>query len=1221
MIGIRLSAAVRLEYVAALFSQPVSAVDKMSKGSPTDIITNSANMIQIGVSDKLAILIQSVSLVVTAYIVAFKYSWQLTLASSSCLLFIAVVYSFIAPAFIKLQHKMDKADEKASGIASDVFGSIRTVFSLGAEDQLTLKYNKFTREAQRRSRRISPMVGLLISPALFATYCNFALSFWFGIKLYSWGQIDGIGTLIIAFFSVMLTVSVLGNIAAPIIQIFKSASAATQFFKVIDAPRLTQGGLKAPDISVNTSIMFKDVVFAYPSRPTIKILDEMNLHFEVGKTTALVGPSGCGKSTIVGLLERWYSLSEINEKIEEPNAKEDESKGTKKPGKFSALFKKKNSSEFEIKSDRGSDSDDNEEKPIIMNAGSVLLGDTDIERLDTRWWRSQIGLVQQEPFLFNETIHTNIAYGLIGSKWENTDATVQRELIEDACKEAFADEFVRKLPQVSTILHEIDITKYLKGYDTRVGEGGIKLSGGQRQRIAIARSIVGKPSILILDEATSAIDVRGERIVQAALDRVSKDRTTIVIAHRLSTIKKADKIIVLREGKAVEEGTHESLLANQGGIYHNLVRAQHLNVVPGQEEEEEEDIDLIQEDPTTTLELQKTKSARSAMDEEAAIATGYPPGYKEKGIFGSLGLLIWEQRSRYVTYLLIIVCGMIAGSAFPLQSYIFAKIVAVFQETGPALLAAGSFWAAMFFALSIAVGISYFGIGYATNSVAEHVSYTYKREYFQNILHKSIAFYDAEENSSGSLTSRLTSDPKAIHELLGPNLTFPAIGVFNIIGSVTLCFVFGWKLTLVVLCSATPLIIAAGFIRLRLEHGFTKASNKVFKESAQFAAETIKAIRTVFSLTLEQTILDRYKTLLDHHVRDAFKRAWKASFVFALADSIELPCSALAFWYGGQLLATREYDVVAYLIIYMSILMTAQITGQYLAISPNVSQATGAANRVLSLRETARQSENFDSSLKAGDLPSTGALSIEIEDLRFRYPTRPAAIFKSLNLSIPGGSFVALVGPSGCGKSTTISLLERFYEPTSGTISMNGIDISKLPVRQYRKHLSLVSQEPTLFQGTVRENLVLGLDREISDTEVHQACIDAEIHTFILSLPQSYATTLSGASHGSLSGGQKQRLCIARALLRQPQLLLLDEATSSLDSLSESLVQAALEKLAAKRDITIVVVAHRLATVQKADCIFVMGDGGEILERGRHEELIERRGVYASMCRAQALDR
>ena len=706
------------------------------------------------------------------------------------------------------------------------------------------------------------------------------------------------------------------------------------------------------------------------------------------------------------------------------------------------------------------------------------------------------------------------------------------------------------------------------------------------------------------------------------MDRVSKDRTTIVIAHRLSTIKKADKIIVLKEGRSVEEGTHETLLADSDGVYHHLVKAQHLNITANEEEEEEEEtINVAQEDPTNTLELQKTKSARSIRDEESAIPSAYPLGYKEKGLFGSLGLLLWEQRNRYLTYLLVVGCAMVAGAGFPLQSYIFAQVVAVFQERGQALLDSGSFWSLMFFVLSLAIGAAYFGIGYGTNHVAQHVAFTYKREYFQNILHKSISFYDAEENSSGSLSARLTSDPRAINELLGPNLTFPAIGVFNIIGSIILCFYFGWKLTLVILCAATPLIVASGFIRLRLEHGFTKASEKVFKESAQFAAETIKAIRTVFSLTLEQTILDRYKKLLDHHIEDAFKRAWKAAFVFALADSIELPCSALAFWYGGQLLATREYSVVSYLIIYMAILMTAQVTGQYLAISPNVSQATGAANRVLSLRETARQAEVSDASKPAESLPSTGAVSIEIENLRFRYPTRPAAIFKSLNLSIPAGSFIALVGPSGCGKSTTISLLERFYEPTSGCITINGIDIARLSVRQYRKHLSLVSQEPTLFEGTIRENLVLGLDRQVSEEEIQRACTDAEIHSFITSLPQGYTTTLSGASHGSLSGGQKQRLCIARALLRRPQLLLLDEATSSLDSLSESLVQAALEKLAARREITIIVVAHRLATIQKADTIFVMGEGGEILEKGAHAELIEKRGAYASMCRAQALDR
>lgn len=256
----------------------------------------------------------------------------------------------------------------------------------------------------------------------------------------------------------------------------------------------------------------------------------------------------------------------------------------------------------------------------------------------------------------------------------------------------------------------------------------------------------------------------------------------------------------------------------------------------------------------------------------------------------------------------------------------------------------------------------------------------------------------------------------------------------------------------------------------------------------------------------------------------------------------------------------------------------------------------------------------------------TGA-NIEFTDVAFKYPTRDNPIYRNLNISISSGQFVAFVGPSGCGKTTVISLLERFYEPSSGTIRFNGQDVDDIEVVSYRKALSLVSQEPRLFDGTIRENLVLGLDQtDITEEQITGACKDASIHEFIISLPDGYDTSLGISTQTALSGGQKQRLCLARALLRNPQLLLLDEATSSLDSQSEKLVQAAIERLVGQRSMTVIAVAHRLATIQKADIIFVFGEsevgrGSRILEQGTHNELLRRRGAYWQMCQEQALDR
>lgn len=285
----------------------------------------------------------------------------------------------------------------------------------------------------------------------------------------------------------------------------------------------------------------------------------------------------------------------------------------------------------------------------------------------------------------------------------------------------------------------------------------------------------------------------------------------------------------------------------------------------------------------------------------------------------------------------------------------------------------------------------------------------------------------------------------------------------------------------------------------------------------------------------------------------------------------------------------------------------AESAGQGFSFGPNAAQASAAANRILSIRE----SRHRDASAATARIPDTeGGVKIELRDVHFKYPTRNVSVFKGISITIEKGQFAALVGASGCGKTSIVSLLERFYDVQGGRILANGVDIASVDVYDYRRHLSLVAQEPTLFQGTLRENILLGADvAGVTDAQLHAVCRDASIHDFIVSLPDGYNTEV-GSRGVSLSGGQKQRVAIARALARNPDVLLLDEATSSLDSESEKLVQKAFERAATGR--TMVVVAHRLATVQNADVIFVLGEG-KVLEKGSHAELLRKKGVYWHM--------
>ncbi|KAJ5753564.1 uncharacterized protein N7511_007717 [Penicillium nucicola] len=1135
LISLNASAALRLEYTHALFALPVNRLDEISVGSVTHIITTQSNTIQQSVSDRLAILFQSLALLISAYAIAFRYSWALTLVVSAAILFVIIGFSITVPFLVKAQHSIEQAEHKHASVAADTFASIRTVVSLGAENVLHRKYSRWAEEAQRRGLRMSPMTGIHLGMLFFAMYVSFALAFWFGLKLYRENHIENINAVITVFFSVLLVVTVLGNIASPLMIISKAISASGPFFEVIDAEHRTPlCGLRNPDISSQADIVFNNVSFAYPERP--------------------IGPSGSGKSTVVGLTERWYQISSEREAAE----------------------------------------------------GEILVDDHHINDLDVKWWRSQIGLVQQEPCLFNDSIYNNVAFGLIRSKWENESESVKMELVSAACKEAFADEFIERLPM---------------GYATMIGEYGINLSGGQRQRLAIARSIVKQPVILILDEATSSIDVRGEKAVQAALDRVSQNRTTIMIAHRLSTVRRADNIIVMKDGTNIEEGTHEDLTLKMG-VYYSLVHAQKLDSWAESKESLGDIVDIGHK------EIRAQEQSYSMSNQDGDDGEPEKSGNKAKnvGLFRSFVSAAYKHREHWLLFILIIVGAVGAGSGFSLQSWLFAKLVQVFQFTGQKLSDAANFWSLIFFVLALAMAFFYFILGWASNSLSMFVVSSCRKDYFFNLIRKPIEFFDRDENASGSLTSRLSTDPRQIQELFGPTGVFPLISIFNVMGCVAISFAFGWKLAAVTFFAAMPFIFLAAFMRIRYEIMFESMNAEVYKDSSKFAAEAIRAFRTVTALTMEDHIIQRYSRLLKQQRQKAVRKAWYATLVFAFSDSIELCAMALTFWYGGQLLASREYDTVAFFVVYIAIIQGGQSAGQFFSFGPNIAQAKASASRIM---QSQSASEYQIQSQPTAQISSANLnAKVELKDVTFNYPTCNYPTLVNVNITIPSGQFIAFVGPSGCGKSTIISLLERFYEPTHGTILFGGHDVCSIELSSYRHALSLVPQEPKLFEGSIRDNLLLGLETTndtLLEEQIVQACKDAEIHDFIISLPQGYETELGVSAQTSLSGGQKQRLCIARALIRKPSLLLLDEATSSLDSQSEKLVQGAMEQLASKRDMTIISVAHRLATIQKADRIFVVGEygtgqGSGILEQGTHQQLLQSRGPYWQMCQAQALD-
>ncbi|KAF5020386.1 hypothetical protein F66182_7594 [Fusarium sp. NRRL 66182] len=836
------------------------------------------------------------------------------------------------------------------------------------------------------------------------------------------------------------------------------------------------------------------------------------------------------------------------------------------------------------------------ERWYLPSSGRILVDGVDMSMLNVRWLRSQMALVQQEPVLFRGTVFENVAKGFSDSQ-KLLSINQQQRLVQDACEASYAHEFIQSLEQ---------------GYDTYLGERGGTLSGGQKQRVAIARSVVSNPRILLLDEATSALDPTAERIVQKALSHVSQERTTVVIAHRLSTIKDADNIVVISAGQVVEQGTHEELLALDAH-YARLIRAQNLSTP---DNETRNDL-RAGEDPTSSDSddavdrVMTTQTAKSITLEDGKRQS------KEQSILTSIFLILKEQKSLVPLICVAAAACAIAAATWPGQAVLFSRLITTFSAHEPSASDA-NFYSLMFFVIALGNLVAYFIIAYVSNLVSQAMSHQYRLELFQRMVGMDIDFFDRSGNSSGALVSALSSVPTSLQELFGLNIFVILVMMVNITASSCLAIAYGWKLALVMVFGGLPPLMGSGYFKIRLESRLDESNEVRFRESASLASEAVSALRTVASLTSETDFLEEYCEALSSIVSRSVKSLSISMIAYAFSQSVEFPVIALGFWYGSRLMASGEYTAEQFFLIFMGVLFAGQAGAQLFANLGSLTRAKGAANYLFNLRQESpvirETSENQD---RGPDFDKP----IGVDGVHFKYKGRNTKVLSGLSMAVNPSQFIAVVGPSGCGKSTLISLLERYYDPTSGKICVGEQDARDISPRLFRNQMSMVQQEPVLYEGTVRENILMGLDNEPSDADerLHEAARQANVVDFVSSLPEGF-NTRCGARGTAFSGGQRQRIAIARALIRKPKLLLLDEATSALDTHSEQLVQEALEQTRRESGCSVIAVAHRLSTIRHADVIFVLV-GGRVAEVGTHEELQARGGVYADMCQAQSLDR
>ena len=1162
--GEHISAKIREHYLASILRQNIGYFDRLGAGEITTRITADTNLVQDGISEKVGLTLTAIATFVTAYVIAYVKYWKLSLILTSTIVAIVLTMGGLGGLITKYNKKSLAAYAEGGTVAEEVISSVRNATAFGTQDKLAREYDNHLIEAEKSAFKMKAVLGSMIGFLMCYVYLNYALSFWQGSRYLVAGAMS-LSDILTIMLSIMIGAFSLGNVAPNIQAFTTSIAAASKIYSTID--RISpldpdsEAGMKLKEI--DGKVELRHIRHIYPSRPEVLVMEDVNLVVPAGKTTALVGASGSGKSTIVGLVERFYD-------------------------------------------------------PV---GGEVLLDRHNAQDLNLRWLRQQVSLVSQEPTLFATTIFGNICHGLIGTEYEHRSDDENREMVENAAKIANAHDFITGLPE---------------GYMTNVGERGFLMSGGQKQRIAIARAIVSDPKILLLDEATSALDTKSEGVVQAALDKAAQGRTTIVIAHRLSTIKHADNIVVMSQGRIVEQGKHDALL-EKAGPYYNLVEAQRIaqEVEENKEEEElepdekEADLDRLAKTPATEkdntfegdpadLELGRTKTGKS---ESSKVLEGKPKESSNKYSLWTLIRVVASFNKQEWHYMILgLFMAVIAGAGNPVQAVFFAKAITALALPPPLygeLRSRANFWSWMYFMLALVQLISLGVQGVVFAYCSERLVHRTRDRSFRAMLRQDITFFDKDTNTAGALTSFLSTETTHLAGMSGVTLGTILQVSTTLILAFVISLAIGWKLALVCI-STVPIVLACGFLRFWMLARFQARAKVAYEKSASYACEATSAIRTVASLTRENDVWQHYHDQLVDQGAKSLRSIIQSSSLYAASQSFMFLCIALGFWYGATLIGSGEYSMFQFFLCFSAVIFGSQSAGTIFSFAPDMGKAKHAASEMKTLFDRRPEIDTWSS--EGQDVPSMEG-AIEFRDVHFRYPTRPEQpVLRGLELSVKPGEYVALVGPSGCGKSTTIAMLERFYDPLVGGVYVDGKEISSLNLNQYRNYLALVSQEPTLYQGTIRENILLGADKEPEDVPekaIMQACKDANIYDFILSLPDGFNTVV-GSKGSMLSGGQKQRVAIARALLRDPKILLLDEATSALDSESEKVVQAALDAAAKGR--TTIAVAHRLSTIQKADIIYVF-DQGRIVESGTHTELMHRKGRYYELVNLQSLDK
>lgn len=817
------------------------------------------------------------------------------------------------------------------------------------------------------------------------------------------------------------------------------------------------------------------------------------------------------------------------------------------------------------------------------DGGTVTVGGHDVRTLTFDSLRRAVGLVQDDTFLYSATVLENIAFG-------RPDADESQ--ITRCAKAAQAHDFICELPD---------------GYDTVLGERGLTLSGGQRQRIALARALLADPAVLILDDATSAVDPKAEAELLQALRDARRGRSTILIAHRRATINLADRIAVLQDGRVIDIGTHDELLA-RCLTYRRLLAAD----------------DKVGAQATGTIGAARTangtahRGAHSVTDsapEMNALVAALRPVRDTPGLDPVL------TRTADPGFTLPRLLAPFRGTL--LAGLMLVSLDAVAQLTLPALLRSGIDHGIVVRDASDIVTVSVLGLmivvaDWAVNVAqtwvsgrgSERVLYTLRVKAFAHLQRLSLDYYERE--LPGHIMTRMTTDIDALAIFLETSLITGIVSLLTFGGILVALMILDIRLSLVALAVAPLAVVATVVFRSRSARAYAVAREKVSAVNAHFQ-ESVAGLRTtqMFRQTVENN--KRFTSLSEDYRADRYRAQKYIAQYFPFVQLLSDLSSILVILIGVRLIRENSLSVGVLIAYILYIDMAFSPIQQLSQVFDSYQQAVVGMKRV---RDLLRTTVGTPVPARPRPVPLRLRGEIAFSGVHFSYPGATSEALRGIDLTVSAGETVALVGHSGAGKSSLIKLAARFYDATAGQVLIDGVDIREYDLTALRQRLGIVPQEAHLFEGTVRDTIAYARPAA-TDAQVEAAARAVGAHETIMRLPDDYLHPVARRG-GNLSSGQRQLLALARAELVDPDILLLDEATAALDLATETAISIATESLTRPR--TTLVVAHRLTTAARADRIVVL-DHGLIAEQGTHAALLSAAGPYARLWESFTADK